>query len=143
MKVYLYHCKEIRDEKKVKYYARIWFESVTNYEQPLDEKEYIFSLISSLTTDQIKVLKFIYDKVSTMLKEDEESGKRPFGIEGFAKTNKLNYPYVQQICIDLQGKGLLIPGGESIISSNPHSFLTSDYVDTVIIYLKKVIDEEL
>lgn len=139
---YLYSCKETYDEKKIRYYARIWFECVTSHDVSLDEKEYIFTLISSLTTDQIKVLKFIYDKVSTMLKENEESGKRPFGIKGFAETNKLNYAYVQQICIDLQGKGLLIPGAESFVSSNPHSFSTSDYVDTVIKYLKEVIDEE-
>ena len=76
------------------------------------------------------------------MKEHRETEKRPFGIKGFAETNKLDYPYVQQICINLQGKGLLIPGAGTAISASPHNFMTSDYVDTVIKYLNEVIVEE-
>jgi hypothetical protein len=136
---YFENCKESYDKEKVRYFSQVWLTGIIDKENTIDEKIYVFKVISSLSIDQIHVLKYLYDKVDSYfnndLKQKGSANKRPYGIKGYAEENSMDYAYVQQICIDMQGKGLLFPGAETMLSGQAHYFMPTDYIDTLIKYI--------
>ena len=125
--------------EKIRYFRNVWYNSINDCEKSFDEKQSIFDLLSSLTLDQIKMLKYIYDQIEGVIfngvKTFDYNTTKPIGMETFATENNLNYAYVQQNCIYLQGKGLLHPGAGTFISFQARTFVPSEYVNILIEYL--------
>ena len=137
--LYFQKSRENFQVEKIRYFRNVWYSSINDYEKSFDEKQNIFELLSSLTLDQIKMLKYIYDQIEGTVfngvKTFDFNTTSPIGMETFATENNLKYAYVQQNCISLQGKGLLHPGAGTYISFQARSFIPSEYVNILIEYL--------
>lgn len=135
--LYFDKCKESRELKKTKVFRDIWFNSIISNSSTFTEKEYVFELVSTLSCDQINVLKYIYQQSAENLRVMGRDKTPPIGLTQYCTDMGLKYEYVQQICINLQGKGLLQPGAETLITANPTHFLPTGYMDTLIDFLKE------
>ena len=139
--IYFQKSKESYQEDKIKYYRNIWFNGIINTERTFNEKEYVFELISTLSFDQIRVLKYLSEKLQAnmdnSLKSKGSYTHAPIFINEFAQTAGLEVSYVQQICINLEGKGLLHTGLAPISNAGPQRFLTTDFAGVVIKYLNE------
>lgn len=135
--LYFDKCKESRELEKIKVFRDIWFNSITTNSSTYEEKQYVFDLVSTLSADQIKVLKYIYQQSADNMRELGRDKTPPIGLTQYCTDMGLKYEYVQQICINLQGKGLLQPGANTLISANPTYFLPTGYMDTLIEFLKE------
>jgi len=135
--LYFEKCKESKELEKIKVFRDIWFNSITIKSSTYEEKQYVFELVSSLSYDQIMILKYIYQHSADNIRKLGRDKTPPVGLTKYCADLGLKYEYVQQICINLQGKGLLQQGVETFISANPTHFLPTSYVDTLIEFLKE------
>lgn len=87
--------------EKIEIFRNAFICGVFDYDRTLDEKENIFSLIASLTLEQIRILKFCYKSVMI-------NGKDSIGINEIAENLHLAESYVDQLCHNLNGKGLIV-----------------------------------
>lgn len=122
--LYFQKCKEIRQTEKIRTFCNIWFNGATKFSDTYDKKEYIFDLIEALTFDQIKLLKYICSLNHVL----------PEHLRKYSEENQIEYSYLIQMCIGLQGKGLIEPTGT--ISSPPSEFRAARFTETMIGYLK-------
>lgn len=120
--------------KKIEIFRNAFIGGVFEYDRDLNEKENIFNIISSLSLEQIHILKFIYDNRFNSNTVDKEMIVREL---------RLTEPYVQQLCNDLIGKGLLIgnPGPSRIDGYGGYkSYYIGDYLEILIKYIKEPVD---
>jgi hypothetical protein len=120
--------------EKIETFRNAFVSGVIDYDRTFDEKENIFNIIYSLSIEQIRILKFIYDNRFNSNTVDREVIVREL---------RLTEPYVQQLCNDLIGKGLLI-GNLGLIRIDGYggykSYYIGDYLETLIKYIKEPVD---
>jgi hypothetical protein len=134
IEMYFDHSMRSYQLEKIEIFRNAFIFGVLDYDRTLDEKENIFNIISSLTIEQIRILKFIYDN--------------HFGADTLDKKTvigelKLAEPYVQQLCQDLIGKGLLIGCMDVGVIDGYGGFskyYIGDYLEILIKYIKEPID---
>ncbi|MCX6669642.1 MAG: hypothetical protein NTV25_07550, partial [Methanothrix sp.] len=124
--------------EKIEIFRNAFINSVIDYDRDLDEKENMFNLISSLTMDQIRILKFCY--------ESYRFQSRDINFVDIANELKLtSYSYVGQLCHSLIGKGLLVGMGYSVSKSGPFAgysrYRIGNYLDHLIKYIIEPIYE--
>lgn len=128
--MYLERCKETYQLKKIETYSNIWINSLINRERDVNEKEYIFNLASLLTLEELFVLKFIYN---------QSYQTSSVSIDQIAENLIIEKDYAQQICIRLQGMGLLYPSNLTILEAGggrlPTKYSMTNYVRTFVKYI--------
>lgn len=139
--LYLEKSKESIQEEKIGYYNRVWLNGILQSERQFTEKEYIFQLISNLTIDQILIIRTVYDNVKIKIKNIGQATEDETGIcvsvEEISLQLNLNVPYVQQMCTDLHGRGLLRYPKGALINSEPSHFLFTSIVDLIDTYIQE------
>ena len=97
----------------------------------LEEEEYIFDLLASMRLEEISVLKIVYAKFSL--------DSPPFvDVSEIARALNIDLAHVQQICITLEGKGLLHHDNslDTWVGHNlPTRFATNEYVRILVKYI--------
>lgn len=139
--LYFEKSKESYQEEKVNYLKLVWINSILNYERKLDEKEYVFQLVSSLSVDQIRVIKVVYkgveEKISIFGEQTEDETELCLLVKEISQSLNLDNTYTQQICTDLHGRGLLRYPRGGFINGEPAAFLTTSIVELLNIYLNE------
>ncbi len=129
--MYLEHSMRTLQKKKIEIFCNIWTNSVIRPIHNLEEEEYIMDLIASMRLEEITVLKIVYDKYSL--------DSPPFvDISEIARALNIDLAHAQQICISLQGKGLLHPDTSSELVAGdfvPTRFATNEYVRILVQYI--------
>lgn len=133
--------KDSFQKEKIKYFVNIWANSIFNIDRTFSEKECVFQLISNLTVDHIKIIKVVYDEMKhkKSIEGHNFNSENETGICVSAKEIeeklKLNGVYIQQICTDLQGRGMLRYPRGGIIVVEPTNFLTTTIVELLDLYI--------
>lgn len=126
--LYLEHSMRARQRDKIELFCNIWANSMINPIHNLEEEEYIIYLIASMRLEEISVLKIVYAKFSL--------DSPPFvDISEIARALNIDLAHAQQICIALQGKGLLHPDTSmEPMAGNfvPTRFATNEYVRILV-----------
>jgi len=130
--IYLERCKETRQQEKIKYFRNIWFNSITDADRAFDEKAYVFDLVGSLRIEQILVLKYVHEKQANTKAKDRIAVE----VKNIAKALDMENEHVQQICISLQGMGLLHTGLGPRREQGPNMFSMTEYVKLMGDYIK-------
>ncbi len=138
--LYLQKSKETYQEDKIAYFKNIWFNGIIDNQFNFDEKVYVFELISSLTFDQINILKYIEEQFRIQWEsysKDNSQGEPPIRLEQYAEKEHLNIDYLIHLCVDLQGKGLLRQAKLSHIEAEPKGFVPTSYVMHIVTFLNE------
>lgn len=95
MNLYFEHCKNTYSQEKINFFRNVWINGMIKEEQNLEEKAYMFDLVSSLTLEQIQTLKIVYDE------------KRILDIGEISERTGIDNTATRHICLRLQGAGFL------------------------------------
>lgn len=132
--MYFDHSMRAYQIEKIEILKNAFVGGVLDYNKTLDEKENIFNIVSSLTIEQICILKYCYDN------KDKYPPPHGIQISVMAHELKLSESYVDQLCLNLEGKGLLF----GILSSRPYGggrgygqYIIGDFLDYLIKYIKE------
>ncbi|MDD4652095.1 MAG: hypothetical protein PHQ34_07670 [Methanothrix sp.] len=124
-------CKEAYQRDKIRIFYNIWANAIINADRDIEEKAFVFDLIASMRKEEIMALKIASNKFSL-------ESARNVDLDEIAKTLNIDKGRAQQICIALQGKGLLHAvnsWGDIAGSSTPKQFAANDYVETLVRYI--------
>lgn len=119
--------------EKIELFRNAFINGVIDYDKTFDEKENISKIISALTIEQIRILKFAY--VNNFSNLESKSVNKTDISTGLGLTE----PYVQHLCHDLIGKGLLF-GVNTVDVLNGGEYDTyriGDYLPILIKYIKE------
>ncbi|MDI6789814.1 MAG: hypothetical protein QME44_03890, partial [Thermodesulfobacteriota bacterium] len=133
---YLYFEKsqESYDDRKIEYYKNIWMNGLISSEETLEEKAYVFNVVSSLSVDEISVLSHMAKKQMHI----EFQKRQPVTVDDVAQELNVSSHLSQQLCIGLAGKGLLHDHGLGRFDyKGPVNFVITDYVKLISKYLTK------
>lgn len=123
--LYFEKSKESYDTQKIGYYKNIWLNGVLSDKETLEEKAYVFNIVSSLSVDEILVLSLLAGKQA----RHDFQKREPLTIKDIADQNHLSTQRSQQLCIGLAGKGLLHDYGLGRWDyDEPFKFVITDYV---------------
>ena len=131
--MYFDNCKKTMQEGKIKYFRNVWFNSIIDTTKQLDEKAYVFDLIGRLRIEQILVLKYIFEKQGN----SKPRNRIAVELKDIAKKLQVKPEFAQQICISLQGMGLLHTGLGAVRTSGPDKFFMTDYVTLIGKYIRE------
>ena len=129
---YIDHSMEAYQLEKIEYFKNILVNGTVDYDRDLDEKAHIFSLATSLTSDQILVIKLVYDS------------KRSMKVEEISDALSIDKAYISQLCISLTGAGLLykimgdsinVFDGFSQASVPTNEFMATEYTKQFVDYI--------
>ncbi len=110
--MYFERCKETYQINKIKVYSNVWINGLLEENLNLDEAAYVFDLIATLTWEQLLVLKVIYDRDTASRNSTINSEvKKTDMVDYVAKELNIESSFAQQLCISLEGKGLLADAG--------------------------------
>jgi hypothetical protein len=144
MMMYLERCRETYQLSKIRIFSNIWINGLIHRERCLEEKAYIFNLASLLTLEELYVLQFIHKQQGYVIPSgDVLEGvklKNPSAsTQKIADAFGITKEYATQLCIRLQGMGLLYPADITFAnisgSAPPQNFAITEYVDTFIKYI--------
>lgn len=133
---YLYFQKsqETYDNRKIEYYKNIWINGVISNVETLEEKAYVFNIVSSLSIDEIILLASMVRRQGLHTFRDRE----PMTINDVAGQLGFTTHRSQQLCIGLSGKGLLHDYGLGRYDyAGPVKFVITDYVMLISKYLER------
>jgi hypothetical protein len=133
---YLYFEKsqESYDIRKIEYYRNIWLNGLTSHDESLEEKAYVFNIVSTLSIDEILVISFMAGKQEQV----DFQERRPVTVNDVAQQLNFSVHRSQQLCIGLAGKGLLHDYGLGRTDyEGPLNFVITDYVLLISKYLCK------
>jgi hypothetical protein len=140
---YLILSKDAYQRDKIEDFCNIWINGVLNEKASFGEKAYVFDLIASFRLEELLVLKIVNSKsLHIPSLGGSLSGIQP--SEGFTHISeisrelKITETHAQQICLGLQGRGLLrirATMGDLAGQTTPREFAANEYVDTIRKYL--------
>ena len=130
--IYFEHSSRTHQKGKIEFFKNIWINGILREDKKIDEKIEVFESVSSLTEEQIVVLKFIYN----FQHNNDFLQRKPVGITQLAEALGYDIIRMQQICISLQGKGLLHDYGVGKYNyPGPVNFVMTDYVSLLVSYI--------
>jgi len=144
MIMYLERCRETYQLSKIRIFSNIWINGLIYRERCLEEKAYIFNLASLLTLEELYVLQFVHNQQGYVIpKGDVLEGLKlknsSASTQKIADAFGITKGYATQLCIRLQGMGLLSPADITFAnvsgSEPPQNFAITEYVDTFIKYI--------
>lgn len=129
---YFEYSRRTYQQNKIEWFRNVWLNGILRGEDSLDQKFEVFDLVSTLTEEQIIVLKYMYDNQN----ENDFLERKPVHISQLAKALGFDTRRSQQICISLQGRGLLHDYGIGKYNYHgPVSFVMTDYVSFLVLYI--------
>lgn len=132
--LYFEKSRESYDVRKIDYFKNIWINGMLSNEETLDEKAYVFSIVSSLSIDELKVLFLLAEKQA----QQDFRGREPLSVNDVGEQIGLSISRSQQLCIGLSGKGLLHDHGLGKYGyKEPIRFVITDYVKLISKYLRE------
>lgn len=138
---YFEKSKSCHQKQKIEIFRNIWFNGIINTEREFDEKEFIFELVESLTYEQIITLKYIYYTVENRRKVteiiDNDESTICVSVDEISKEHKMSGIYVQQLCANLVGRGLLRSARKTEITTQPTQLMPTDYLSILTEYIKE------
>lgn len=142
--IYLERCRETYQLSKIRIFSNIWINGLIYRERGLEEKAYVFNLAALLTLEELRVLQFIHKQQgftpSVSASMDGVKVMKPSAsTQEIADAFEITKEYATQLCIRLQGFGLLYPAGLTVANIEgfnlPENFAITEYVDTFIKYI--------
>lgn len=136
--LYLEHSKQAYRKSKIELLRNIWFNGIIDKKDSLEIKANIFNLLSTLTEDDVRILKLIHEKQNSIPYKDRKGISKDF----IAEELKIDADYTQQLCIALQGKGLLFDANigwmdyNQGLANGPCNFSMTNYVLVLAEYFK-------
>jgi hypothetical protein len=129
---YFEFCRNAYQESKIQFFRNIWLNGILRREKSFDEKIEVFELVASLTEEQIKTLKYIYYQQAGI----EFKQRKPAHIDELATALAVDRNRAQQICISLQGRGMLHDYGIGRYGyPGPVQFVMTDFLIILVSYI--------
>jgi len=129
---YFEHCKRTFHPSKIELFRNVWFNGLVNVDRRPGEKSRMFDLVASLTEEDIFTLRIIYDRQHSLASSDRE----PVHIDDIGAALNVESAYAQQICVNLQARGLLFDSGIGKWGyKGPVRFVITDYAKLLVEYI--------
>jgi hypothetical protein len=135
--MYIERCKETYQINKIKVFSNVWINGLLDKNRSLEEAAYVFDLVATLTLEQLLALKVIYDRDTASRKSMINSAAKNNAIIDYvAEELKIERAFAQQLCISLEGRGLLADAHIGAFDyPGPINFYMTDWVKNFIKYI--------
>ena len=138
-RAYFYYSRIAFHKELIIHFRYLWCNSINNIEDSSEEQVFMFNMLSSLTLDNIKILKLVYNSYKSDTREGLKVGQRGVSsVEAISSKLGFSNDYSKTLCLSLVGKGLLIDANVNPFGDRANLFSINNYFDK---FLKYVLQE--
>ena len=134
---YFHNSKTTFHQSKIELFRNIWLNGLLDTDRREGEKQRIFTLVASMTEDEISVLKFLHKTFIS------GTNQEPPNIEDIANNLGIDSLYAQQLCLGLQSYGLVVDWANGKLNANSAvQFIITGYTYRLVSYITDLKHDE-